>query len=89
MEKPEDSIIEYPCDFPIKAMGLASDPIEDIFINIVRKHMPHMESFNIKRQLSSNNSYISVTIETRAHNREQLDNIYLDLSAHEKIMMTL
>lgn len=89
MELTKDSVIEFPCDFPIKAMGLSTDPIENIFTKIARKHFPHMKSFNIKRQESSGGNYMSITIIIKALNREQLDNVYRDLSAHEKIMMTL
>ncbi len=89
MTQSDESLIEYPCDFPIKAMGLATDAIEDIFTDIVRRHLPHQITFNVKRKPSSAGKYISITIVLEAQNREQLDAVYRDLSDHEKILMSL
>jgi putative lipoic acid-binding regulatory protein len=89
MTHSDESLIEYPCDFPIKAMGLATDAIEAIFTDIVRRNLPHQQTFEIKRRDSKNGKYISITIILKAENREQLDAVYRELSAHEKILMTL
>jgi putative lipoic acid-binding regulatory protein len=89
MPHSDESLIEYPCDFPIKAMGLSTDAIEDIFTAIVRRHLPHQQTFEIKRRDSKNGKYISITIILKAENRDQLDAVYQELSAHEKILMTL
>ena len=89
MKNSEESLIEYPCDFPIKAMGLSSDNIEAIFTDIVRRHLPHQQTFDIKSKVSKKGNYISITIVLQAQNREQLDGVYRELSAHDKILMTL
>jgi len=89
MTPTDDSLIEYPCDFPIKAMGLATDAIEEVFTDIVKKHLPHQQTWNIKSKPSSAGKYVSVTIILEAQNREQLDAVYRELSAHEKILMSL
>jgi len=89
MTPSDESLIEYPCDFPIKAMGLATDAIEEIFTDIVRRHLPHQTNFAVKRKPSSAGKYISITIVLEAQNREQLDAVYRDLSDHEKILMSL
>ena len=89
MPEHDDSLIEYPCDFPVKAMGLAEHPIEDIFIDILREHLPHQTEYDISRRSSSAGKYISITIVLKAENREQLDAVYLALSAHDKILMSL
>lgn len=89
MTDSNDSLIEYPCDFPIKAMGLATDDIEAIFNDIVRRHLPHQTVFETKRKNSSSGKYISITLVLDAHNREQLDAVYKELSQHDKILMSL
>lgn len=85
----DDTLIEYPCDFPVKAMGLAVHDIEHIFIAIVQNHLPHQKSFDIKRNKSSGGKYLSITITLQAQNREQLDATYQSLCDHENILMTL
>ena len=89
MHTTDDSLIEYPCDFPIKAMGKSTDDIEGIFVEIVRRHFPEQEHFDIKQKHSSGDKYLSVTITVHAQNRQQLDATYLELSAHNKILMSL
>ena len=89
MAIPDDSIIEYPCDFPIKAMGLAEHDIEAIFLDIVHQYFPQQENFEIKRLESKGGKYLSVTITLKAQNREQLDSTYQALCDHDKILMTL
>ena len=89
MATPDDSLIEYPCYFPVKAMGLAEHDIEAIFMEIARVHFPHQEKFDIKRMESKGGKYLSITITLNAHNREQLDATYQALFDHEKILMTL
>lgn len=85
----DDSLIEYPCDFPVKAMGLSEHPIEEIFLDILRQHLPHQTEYDISRRSSSAGKYTSITIVLKAQNREQLDAVYLALSAHDKILMSL
>ena len=85
----DESLIEYPCDFPIKAMGKSSDDIEGIFVAIVKSIFPEQQKFATKKKSSSGKQYLSVTITVHAHNRQELDAVYLALSAHEKIMMSL
>lgn len=89
MTHADESLIEYPCDFPIKAMGLATDPIEEIVNHIVRRHLPHQQTFQSQHKNSSNGKFISITLVLEAQNRQQLDAIYQELSAHKKILMTL
>ena len=89
MNKQDETLIEYPCDFPVKAMGPAEYDIAGIFEDIVRKHLPHQKSLTITKKESSGGKYLSVTIVLEAQNREQLDAVYLDLNGHEHILMTL
>lgn len=89
MSQNQDSIIEFPCRFPIKAMGKADNNFDALVVGIVRKHVPDLTDFTVKSRLSSGARYVSVTITIEAQNREQLDNIYMDLTAHEKILVAL
>ncbi len=88
-DNPDKPIIEFPCDFPIKAMGLASDTLHMTVFNIVRRHAPELNQAAIKTRPSANGKYISVTITVNAQSRKQLDAIYRDLTACEHILMAL
>lgn len=86
--KPE-SAIEYPCEFPIKAMGLNSPSLHLTILDIVQRHAPEADDSMLKSRPSSNGKYVSVTITITAQNREQLDAIYTDLTACEHVLMAL
>lgn len=90
MDTPEEKpIIEFPCQFPIKAMGLDCMEFDMLVYSIVHKHAPDVGEGAIKSRTSSKGKYVSVTITINAQSREQLDNIYMDLSKCEKVLMAL
>ena len=88
-ETEEDTIMEFPCLFPIKVMGLAEEDFDLLVANIVRKHAPDLSEGAIKSRLSQEGKYISITVTVEAESKQQLDNIYLELTAHEKVLMAL
>jgi uncharacterized protein len=89
MSDENESIIQFPCDFPIKAMGLATNDLELIVFEIVTVHAPDTPSHAVTKRASSNGKYISVTVTVNAKNQSQLDAIYQALTDHEHIMMAL
>ena len=86
---PQRPAVEYPLDFPIKAMGVASDGFTALVIDIVRRHAPDLNAETVAARPSQGGRYVSVTVTVRAESREQLDNIYRDLSACEQVLMAL
>jgi len=82
-------LLKFPCDFPIKAMGKSAVDFDALVVEIVRKHCPDLLEGAVKSRLSKAGNYISVTVTIQARSRSQLDNIYMDLTAHEKVLMAL
>jgi putative lipoic acid-binding regulatory protein len=85
----EQEILTFPCDFPIKAMGKVSDGFNLLVLEIVQRHAPDIQEDAVKSRMSSGGKFISVTVTVRATSKAQLDNIYLDLTAHEQVIMAL
>ena len=85
----DDSLLEFPCDFPIKAMGKSEENFDALVVEIVRKHCPDLLEGAVKSRLSRKGNYVSVTVTIQAESRSQLDRIYMDLSAHEKVLMAI
>jgi putative lipoic acid-binding regulatory protein len=88
-EEQQDSIMEFPCQFPIKIMGLAEENFDLLVVEIVRRHAPDLSEGAVSSRLSREGKYVSITVTVTAQSRQQLDNIYLDLTAHEKVLMAL
>lgn len=83
----ETSLMKFPCKFPIKAMGIATDDFDILIMKIVRKHYPDVTEGGVSTKPSRKGKYISVTVTIEAQSKEQLDNIYLELTAHERVLM--
>lgn len=81
--------MEFPCEFPIKAMGHASESLHLTVLDIVQRHAPEADDSALKSRPSGNDKYLSVTVTINAQSREQLDAIYRDLSACEQVLMAL
>ena len=85
----EQIIMEFPCQFSVKVMGAAKANFDLLVVDIVRRHVPDIMEGAVKSRKSQKGNYISITVTLTAPSREQLDSIYLDLTAHEKVLMAL
>lgn len=85
----DESIMEFPCSFPIKLMGRESDVFRQTAREIVEKHTGPLDDDAIDSSLSRNGRFVSVTITIVAESREQLDNIYQDATDHDDVIMAL
>lgn len=84
-----DSLLKFPCAFPIKAMGRCDSGFEVTALAIVRRHVPDFSADDMRTVTSRKGNYLSVTFTIQAHSREQLDELYRDLSACEQMLMVL
>ncbi len=93
MDKSQDmtnqSLLEFPCRFPIKVMGRARDDLAAEILALVREHAPDLADGDVRTRKSGKGNYLAITLEVNATSREQLDAIYLALNAHEGVVMTL
>jgi len=89
MYSKNEEILDFPCQFPIKAMGKADSDFDALVVEIIRKHTPNLSDFAVKKRLSSSGRFVSVTVTIEAYNKEQLDKIYMELTANEKILVAL
>ncbi len=85
----DESLMEFPCSFPIKLMGRESVEFRQTVRELVEKHTGPIDDAAIQSSLSRNGRFVSVTITIVAESREQLDNIYHDATAHDDVMMAL
>ncbi|WP_408058962.1 DUF493 family protein [Undibacterium hunanense] len=86
---PEESLIEYPSDFPIKIMGPMHDDFAQTMVDVVTIHDPTFHAGKVEMRPSSKGAYLSVTVTVRATSREQLDNLYRELSSHPMVKIVL
>ena len=89
MPQPTDSLIEYPSDFPIKIMGAMQDGFAETMVEVVIRHDPTFHSGKMEMRPSSKGNYLSLTVTVLATSREQLDNLYRELSSHPMVKVVL
>lgn len=87
--RPEDSLIEYPCAFPIKVMGVHVETFIDTVVAIVVEHDPDFDRNTLEHRPSSSGKYLGLTVTVTATSREQLDNIYRKLTGHPLVKYVL
>lgn len=85
----ETTLLEFPCMFPIKAMGRASDDFESLVTTIVFSHAEPYAGEAVSVNESAEGNFLSVTVKIVATSREQLDRIYMDLTDCEQVLMAL
>jgi putative lipoic acid-binding regulatory protein len=85
----KDTLLEFPCDFPIKIMGKAEDTFAEVVLSIVSKHAPDFDATRMELRASSGGNYLSVTCTIVAQSKPQLDAIYMDLTAHPMVKVAL
>lgn len=86
---PEESLIEYPCDFPIKVMGVNHPELAQMLLELVLQYDPDFDASTVEMRPSKGGNYIGLTFTVRATSREQLDNIYRTLHGHELVKVVL
>lgn len=85
----EETLLEFPCRFPIKAMGKTNLELDLLVIEIARRHVQDIDETAVTTRLSKDGNYVSVTIVVEASSKQQLDAIYQDLTDHPHILMAL
>ena len=89
MTEKNDELFNFPCDFPIKIMGRCDCELESLVVEIINRHVDDLTEDSVKTRPSGKGNFMSVTVTVKAHSREQLDNIYLELTAREEVLMAL
>jgi len=85
----EESLLSFPCEFPIKVMGVNSDRFENEVFMIANQHIPNLGEAAIKSRPSSSAKYLSVTVTFTAQSRDQIDKLYLAFNKLADVKMVL
>ena len=86
---PEQSLIEYPSQFPIKVMGLNAEGFVHAITSIAQRFDPGFDAATVELRASKGDKYLGVTVTITATSRDQLDELYRTLSTHPMVKMVL
>ncbi len=85
----EESLIDFPCDFPVKVMGAAIPEFHSCVDKIAKTHDPEYIPDETKQNTSKTGKYVSLTLNIHAKDKPQLDRLYQELSDHELVLWAL
>ncbi|NOQ64968.1 MAG: DUF493 family protein [Methyloprofundus sp.] len=85
----QDSPFDFPCQFPLKAMGRNIPDLDAIIVGIIRAHVDDLSEAAVTTRLSKGGKFISITVEVRAQSKAHLELMYADLNDCPHIVMTL
>lgn len=84
-----DSLLEFPCDFPLKIMGAADAEFAEAIAAVVLRHAQDFDAATMQMRPSKAGNYLSLTCTVRAVSQQQLDALYRDLTSHPKVKVVL
>lgn len=85
----QETLLQFPVDFPIKIMGERRDDFAQTMVKVVLKHAPDFRPETVEMRASSSGNYLSITCVVRATSKAQLDNLYREITAHPWVKMAL
>ncbi len=85
----QETLLEFPCKFPIKAMGRSEAGFEALVTNIILDHADMFVGERVSLNPSSSGNFISVTVTIEAQSKAQLDCIYQHLTDCGKVLVAL
>ena len=85
----EKAELKFPCDFPISIMGMNVPEYHETIFAILKKHVPEVTEEGLKTSYSANKKYCSLKTHFTAQSREQMDELYKELTANELVKWVL
>ena len=89
MNAEKESLIDFPCDFPIKVMGKSHPEFQDTIVTVIREFDGEFDVTRVETRPSSGGNYTGLTCTVRAQNRAHLDDIYRALTGHPMVKVVL
>lgn len=85
----QETLLEFPCDFPLKIMGRTEDDFANAMLELVLRHAPDFDAATMTMKTSSSNKYLSLTCTINATSKQQLDDLYQEITVHPMVVMAL
>ena len=85
----DETLLEFPCDFPLKIMGATRDGFAQAIVEVVIKHDPGFDAAAVEMRPSKAGNYLSLTCTVRATSKPQLDALYMELTSHPWVKIVL
>jgi putative lipoic acid-binding regulatory protein len=85
----DETLQEFPSDFPIKVMGRHDSNLRALTQAIIERHAGPVVDASVRTRTSADGNFLALTYMVRATSRKQLDDIYRELTACKSVLMAL
>lgn len=85
----DEEVMEFPLEFPLKVMGRNENVFRETVTQLLAEHLNDPTAISIEESVSRNGSFVSLTVTFTAASREQLDAIYVSVTASPDVLYTL
>lgn len=85
----QETLLEFPCDFPLKVMGETREGFAEAVVAVVQQLAPDFDATRVEMRASSGGKYVSLTCTVTATSRSQLDDLYRALTSHPWVKVVL
>ena len=82
-----DELLEFPCKFPFKVLGVADPELPEMVVEVLQQHAPGTYSPTV--QPSSKGNYHSVRVTVTAQSKEHIEAMYHALGKIELVKYVL
>ncbi len=82
-------VMKFPCNWPVKAFGPATEAFELAVVTIVRRHAGDIHENAVSCRPSRGGKYQAVTVTIQARDRAQLEALYAELRTLPELVMVL
>ncbi len=89
MTEERTTLLEFPCEFPIKIMGARADGFAQAVLEVVLRHAPDFDAGAMQMRPSAKGNYLAITCTLNATSQAQLDALYRELSSHPMVKVVL
>lgn len=89
LDELEGKGFEFPCEYPVKAMGPNTPEFTENITNLVKQHAPEVSTNSVHCRVSKAGNYQSVTVLVYALSKDHLIRIYQDINSVEEVKWTL
>ena len=84
-----DTLIDYPCDFPVKVIGHSHPDFVQTMVLLAQGFDPSFTEERTELRPSKGEKYLGITLIVRATSRAQLDALYTALTGHPMVKLAL
>lgn len=89
MTNPSPPLIEFPCAYPIKVMGLASETFMADILAIFDQHAPGYNRQQVQLKASSKGTFSSVHVVITAEGESHIQTLFVALKQVPAVRMVL